>query len=71
MPNRNSIMMLGAVCTLIGVFTQHPPMLKSWERGIYLRGDLGWSWARDAEIVDKNFGLDGFIFIPPGPGRAS
>ena len=35
---------------------------------VYLRGDLGFSWAKDAEIVDKNFGLDGFIFDSTGTG---
>ncbi len=67
MPNRNSIMMLGAVCTLIGV-VHAAPADAQFLNEVYLRGDLGWSWARDAEIVDKNFGLDGFIFDSAGTG---
>jgi hypothetical protein len=68
--NRNSIVLAGAICTLIGVVHTGPAnaqFLGTFE-GAYLRGDLGWSWAKDAELVDKNFGLDGFIFNSSGTG---
>ena len=70
MPNRKSMMMLGAVCTLIGVVHAKPADAQFLNE-VYLRGDLGWSFARDAEIVDKNFGLDGFIFDSAGTGPGS
>src|SRR5688572_26597743 len=67
MPNRNSIMMLGGVCTLIGVVHAAPADAQLLNE-VYLRGDLGWSWTKDAEIVDKNFGLDGLILDSAGTG---
>ena len=60
-------MMSGAVCTLIGV-VHAAPADAQFLNDVYLRGDLGFSWAKDAEIVDKNFGLDGFIFDSTGTG---
>ena len=69
MQNRSSLLMLGAVCTLIGVAHAPPADAQFLSLGeTYLRGDLGFSWAKDAEIVDKNFGLDGFIFDSSGTG---
>lgn len=70
MPNRKSIMMSGTVCALAGVVYAAPADAQFLSNigGTYLRGDLGWSWAKDAQIVDKNFGLDGFIFNSSGTG---
>jgi opacity protein-like surface antigen len=68
--NRNSIVLAGAICTLLGVGHAAPANAQFLDSvgGTYLRGDLGWSWAKDAELVDKNFGLDGFIFDSAGTG---
>jgi opacity protein-like surface antigen len=62
--------MLSAVCALLGVVHAGPADAQFLNQvgGVYVRGDVGWSWARDAEIVDKNFGLDGFIFNSAGTG---
>lgn len=68
MPNRTSMMMLGAICTLIGVVHAESAQAQFLTSGMYVRGDLGWSWAQDAEIVDKNFPLDGFILDSAGTG---
>jgi opacity protein-like surface antigen len=68
MPNRKSILMLGAICALACVHAGAANAQFLGTSGIYVRGDLGWSWARDAEMVDKNFGLDGFIFNSAGTG---
>ena len=68
MPNRTSIIMLGAICTLIGAVHAESAHAQFLTSGMYVRGDLGWSWAQDAEIVDKNFPLDGFILDSTGTG---
>ena len=68
MPNRTSIIMLGAICTLIGAVHAESAQAQFLTSGMYVRGDLGWSWAQDAEIVDKNFPLDGFILNSAGTG---
>jgi opacity protein-like surface antigen len=38
---------------------------------MYVRGDVGWSWAQDAELVDKTFATDGFILDSAGTGPGS
>ena len=68
MPKRNSIAMLGAIGAFIGVVDSESAQAQSLPSGMYVRGDLGWSWGQDAEIVDKNFGLDGFILNSAGTG---
>ena len=68
MPNRTSIAMLGAICTLVGAVHSESAQAQFLTSGMYVRGDLGWSWAQDAEIVDKNFALDGFILNSAGTG---
>jgi opacity protein-like surface antigen len=68
MPNRTSITMLGAICTLIGVAHVESAQAQPLFTGVYVRGDLGWSWAQDAQIVDKNWALDGWIFNSAGTG---
>jgi opacity protein-like surface antigen len=70
MPNCTSIVMLGAICTLVSAVHAEPAQAQILTSGMYVRGDLGWSWAQDAEIIDKNFPLDGFIFnsADTGPG---
>jgi opacity protein-like surface antigen len=68
MPNRNSTMTLGAICTLLCAHAGSANAQVLGTDGMYVRGDLGWSWAGDAEIVDKNFALDGFIFDSSGTG---
>jgi opacity protein-like surface antigen len=71
MPNRKSVLMLGAFCALVTAHTGSANAQLLGTTGMYVRGDLGWSWAQDAEIVDKNFGLDGFIFDASGTGPGS
>ena len=68
MPNRTSKIMLGAICILIGAVHAESAQAQILTSGMYVRGDLGWSWAQDAEIVDKNFPLDGFILNSTGTG---
>ena len=68
MPMRNSIAMLGAIGAFIGAVHAESAQAQYLPSGMYVRGDLGWSWARDAEIGDKNFGLDGFIYNAAGTG---
>jgi opacity protein-like surface antigen len=63
--------MLGGICTLIGAVHADSAHAQFLMGGAYVRGDLGWSWAQDAEIVDKNFALDGFIFDSSGTGPGS
>jgi len=71
MPNRTSITMLGAICTLIGVVHTESAQAQFLTSGMYVRGDVGWSWAQDAELVDKNWAADGFIFDSAGTGPGS
>ena len=68
MHNRVSITMLGAICTLIGAVHAESVQAQPLFSGVYVRGDLGWSWAQDAEIVDKTWAADGFIFNSAGTG---
>src|SRR5262245_1481335 len=70
MPNRISIWILGTLCALLGaVYTQsaQAQFLPS-VGGAYVRGDIGWSFGSDAQIVDKDFATDGFIFNAAGTG---
>ena len=71
MPNRRSMTMLGALCTLLGAMFTGPAQAQFLPGGVggaYVRGDLGWSSASDAQIVDKDFATDGFIFNSAGTG---
>src|SRR6185503_15973858 len=54
-------LVFGAVCVLLGTATALPAAAQGFT-GLYIRGDLGWSSTIDADIHDKNFGLDGVIF---------
>jgi opacity protein-like surface antigen len=70
MPNR-TIIMSGAACALlVGAIDAGPAQAQflTGFGGTYLRGDLGWSSAGDAELVDKDFDLDGFIQDQSGTG---
>lgn len=71
MPNRT--IYFGVACALIGALhtgTAHSQVLGGvFAGGTYVRGDFGWSMAKDAEIVDKDWPLDGFINnASGGPG---
>jgi opacity protein-like surface antigen len=68
MPTHNSTIALGALCTLLCTYGGSADAQGLGTTGMYVRGDLGWSWAKDAEITDKNFGLDGLIFNSSGTG---
>ena len=70
MPTRN--IYFAGMCALLGALNTgaaHAQGLNGiFTAGTYVRGDLGWSMARDAEIVDKDWALDGFINDASGTG---
>ena len=68
MSKHTSTTMLGALCILSGAVYAESAQAQFLTSGMYVRGDLGFSWGQDAEIVDKNFGLDGFILNSAGTG---
>jgi opacity protein-like surface antigen len=69
----NRLISFGAACALLGALHSGPASAQFFTTGSYIRGDLGWSSARDAEIVDKDFDLDGFIenATATGPGSVN
>jgi OmpA-OmpF porin, OOP family len=66
MPHRFTL--FGGACALLVAASAEPAHAQLLPGGAYIRGDLGWSSAKDAELADKDFDLDGFIFNSAGTG---
>jgi len=52
---------IGGVCAVLCTAAALPAAAQGLT-GLYIRGDVGWTKATDADIHDKNFALDGGIF---------
>ena len=71
---QNRTVLLGAACAVLAVVSTGSAHAQFFTgAGAYIRGDLGWSSAADAEIMDKDFFLDGFIenSTATGPGSVN
>jgi opacity protein-like surface antigen len=64
------LVLLGLAFALFGA-GHGPAQAQFLTGGAYIRGDLGWSSPGDADLVDKDFDLDGFILDSSGTGPGS